>query len=589
MISPFIHIFFKNGSLFLLFFLVSSALWAASPYLVWEPLPPSLTRGSTFTFKGHLRLPSHAMKKGLHLSIYLIDKEKKKRKIYLLAQFALHSSSFRFPLSIPDNLPPHQYEMKILLWENRKKTIGKNQNLLKEKKKKFAKFYQMLQQGWGMKLPAHRRKKRLAMLPAYHASRSSSSLKKKIQSQRKNPKSTLKKFQKEGLPLMFPSSFQKAKKLAAPDKNKGQFLTHLPHLKLDLETSGGHIYFRQVFEPYLPSHQRITVLDKVLTNFRFTLRDPRKRILHVGGERTFQRRHFIGRIRLLLLPNHWTPLPSVAPDARILWYRTIPQLTLTFAKNGADAMFVQSKKITQPTEIFLHFATDADPFYFGGALPKKVYSHHYGKHPFVLPFLVKRRLRRLLPLLALRRFMPLDQILKKIVPFLRSFTPRPLRPHERKRNLYETLIKARVGVCRHRALLFTLILQYLGFPARFVANGAHAFVEVAFPDGRWRLIDLGGGDIPDWLGKWRGRPFREPPDSFQQPPSSLRAQKQIQLLQKRKNSNWSVPHKRGLSASLKSRILRSEWLSAIRRLKKLNARSQTSPFLSHAPLYRDKK
>jgi hypothetical protein len=39
---------------------------------------------------------------------------------------------------------------------------------------------------------------------------------------------------------------------------------------------------------------------------------------------------------------------------------------------------------------------------------------------------------------------------------------------------------------------FVLTARYLGIPARYVTNEAHAFVELWWPGGGWRRVDLGG-------------------------------------------------------------------------------------------------
>ncbi len=58
-------------------------------------------------------------------------------------------------------------------------------------------------------------------------------------------------------------------------------------------------------------------------------------------------------------------------------------------------------------------------------------------------------------------------------------------------DVYLDLVRAKKGVCRHRAFGFMVTALGLGMPTRFVSNEAHAWVEVW--DGIfWRRIDLGG-------------------------------------------------------------------------------------------------
>lgn len=58
-------------------------------------------------------------------------------------------------------------------------------------------------------------------------------------------------------------------------------------------------------------------------------------------------------------------------------------------------------------------------------------------------------------------------------------------------DIYLDLVRAKKGVCRHRAFGFMITALALKIPARFVHNEAHAWVEVG--DGTlWHRIDLGG-------------------------------------------------------------------------------------------------
>jgi hypothetical protein len=87
--------------------------------------------------------------------------------------------------------------------------------------------------------------------------------------------------------------------------------------------------------------------------------------------------------------------------------------------------------------------------------------------------------------------------------------------------LYEALVRAQRGVCRHRAYAFVVTARSLGLPARFVANEAHAFVEVWLP-GRsagWLRIDLGGGaaGLRVLGGGDRTRHVPSVPDPFARP------------------------------------------------------------------------
>ena len=56
------------------------------------------------------------------------------------------------------------------------------------------------------------------------------------------------------------------------------------------------------------------------------------------------------------------------------------------------------------------------------------------------------------------------------------------------------LLSEKQGVCRHKAMIFQILCDYWGIPARQVQNTAHRFVEISADDGKnWRQYQLGGG------------------------------------------------------------------------------------------------
>jgi hypothetical protein len=331
------------------------------------------------------------------------------------------------------------------------------------------------------------------------------------------------KYDDDQPPLMIPPAENRTANQPLPTDHREQSLqsprdntlwSQSHSSRLDLNTGMGNTYLRQVFEPYLAHLQRISALDRVNRDYQlYQARSP-KRIIPVGGRRNDLRYYFVGRIRIFLTHKHWTPIPSVSPKARILWYRTEPRVNLSFARDGVNLMYVRSRrKDTQM--VYLQFGTDGESNYFGGTIPNNIRPDDYPMfvRPIV-PMPVRQTALKHLRELGIVEGQSLKQILNAIVPFLRAFVPRELHKREHKSNPFSTLWTARVGVCRHRAMLFMIAIQSLGYPARLVSNQAHAFAEVAYPDGRWRQIDLGGGDIPNWMGRWRGQAFTPPKDPF---------------------------------------------------------------------------
>ena len=64
-----------------------------------------------------------------------------------------------------------------------------------------------------------------------------------------------------------------------------------------------------------------------------------------------------------------------------------------------------------------------------------------------------------------------------MVAYFRSFEPSDDFPNDHG-DIYLDLALSRKGVCRHRAFAFLVTALNIGVPTRFVANEAHAWVEV---------------------------------------------------------------------------------------------------------------
>ena len=61
-------------------------------------------------------------------------------------------------------------------------------------------------------------------------------------------------------------------------------------------------------------------------------------------------------------------------------------------------------------------------------------------------------------------------------------------------SLILNMLKEKQGVCRHKAMIFQLLCDYWGIPARQVSNVSHGFVEISSDGGEsWRQYQVGGG------------------------------------------------------------------------------------------------
>ena len=82
-----------------------------------------------------------------------------------------------------------------------------------------------------------------------------------------------------------------------------------------------------------------------------------------------RREPFYGAVWIQLTPGVDVPLPSVAPDMRILAYTVNPSTRLKFSKDGADNFYVRSEESSANGTFFLRYDVDADSRYFAPELP----------------------------------------------------------------------------------------------------------------------------------------------------------------------------------------------------------------------------
>jgi transglutaminase-like putative cysteine protease len=264
-----------------------------------------------------------------------------------------------------------------------------------------------------------------------------------------------------------------------------------------------------VFNPDVIPFKRMTVFDAI--NDDYTLRVARTTLteLAVGGTHNAQTHdRFYGDVRLQLRPGVDVPLPSVAPDMRILSYETYPPIKLAFSKDGADNFYVRSDEASASGQYQLTFWCDADARYFAPSLPARRYTLEelVKRTPpeYVVPVPDRVRLEGEKTLqkdkfaLASARYgvdrkTDLSVAFDHLVSYFRAFQAGDIKNPTG--DIYRDLCDSQAGVCRHRAFAFMVTATTLGIPTRYVQNEAHAFVEVWFPDRGWQRIDLGGAAL----------------------------------------------------------------------------------------------
>lgn len=254
-----------------------------------------------------------------------------------------------------------------------------------------------------------------------------------------------------------------------------------------------------VFNPDVVAHKRMSAFDTVTLDYQLVVGRPDHVDLQIGGATPAERDQFTGSVMIELAPGRDVPLPSVAPDMRILRYEVKPKVALAFGKDGADNFYVRSTDARATGSYRLVYTVDADARYFARVLPRlaaRITPRQLAKlaPPAIQPSVpdaVRANAQITFDKLGVDPDMELGVVMDRLVAYFRSFEAKPMPSTN---DIYRDLVDHKAGVCRHRAFAFAVTANALGIPTRYVQNEAHAFVEVWLPN-RWQRIDLGGAAI----------------------------------------------------------------------------------------------
>jgi hypothetical protein len=291
---------------------------------------------------------------------------------------------------------------------------------------------------------------------------------------------------------------------------------------MDRQTGGDStLHYSEVFNPSVVPFKRMSALDAVSDDYVLRVHDQRLVELPVGGKGVAGRDMFWASLLVELEPGKNVPIPSTAPDMRILSYEADPALPIRFLKDGADNYYVRSDDRRAGGTVRLVFLSDAPVSYFAPTLPRGYTLSDAAASGLVRP--VPERARRAAEVvfdkLHVSRDQAYDQALGRLIEYFRGFEAGD--PPPTTDDLYLDLALSQRGVCRHRAFAFTITANALGIPARFVSNEAHAFAEVWVPAAGWVRVDLGGTalnlDVANAGDKQLYRPRGD--DPFPKPPA----------------------------------------------------------------------
>lgn len=213
------------------------------------------------------------------------------------------------------------------------------------------------------------------------------------------------------------------------------------------------------------------------------------------------------------------PIPSVAPDQRYLEVDTEPEVSVRIFRDEAGNDYVQ---LDHSGRVRVNVRVAAPNFYFSGRFGSEVAWEDFDSKQEAtrLPEEIASVAADAAELVEVSRRSSPDAVLEQMIYYFRNFETKSLPEDLRTGDLYRTLVESQIGVCRHRSMAFVITSMSLGIPARYVTNEAHAFVEVWWPEGGWRRVDLGGaardigynGEADDRMhAASRDDPFPKPP------------------------------------------------------------------------------
>ena len=254
-----------------------------------------------------------------------------------------------------------------------------------------------------------------------------------------------------------------------------------------------------VFSPSIAPFKRVTALDAVVRDaggvpvlgVAYPNRVAPVPVVNATApsEDGLPRDRFWGSVVLDFSGGARVPLPSVAPDSRILTLRTEPEVELRIEKDAADNFFAITS--SRARAVRLTFLTDAPREYFNARRIPDVPVNALADEVFPLDDATRAEALSFARRLGVGPSDDLPTALARLTEHFRSFVESDEPPPDTG-NIFRDLAEAKQGVCRHRAYAFVITAHALGLPARFVMNEAHAWVEVKLIGLGWMRIDLGG-------------------------------------------------------------------------------------------------
>lgn len=257
---------------------------------------------------------------------------------------------------------------------------------------------------------------------------------------------------------------------------------------------------------------------------------------------------FWGTFLISAVPNTPTPIPSVAPNQRILKVLTEPAVEVRVIRDQADNHYLTT---SHRGLVRVNILLAAPQYYFDGDFDAGVDWSDLPKELVVpMPARAQTAAARVLSALGVNRQQTPKDALLKLIAHFRGFEGKPFPDNLRGADVYESIALNSIGVCRHRSFAFVMTASALGIPTRYVYNEAHAFVEIYWPGKGWRRVDLGGAaeDVLMRAGEQQQRVHDGgTKDSLPQPPAYTKEIKR--MADKEAKANAAASAKNGDASS----------------------------------------
>lgn len=252
-----------------------------------------------------------------------------------------------------------------------------------------------------------------------------------------------------------------------------------------------HLPYDDPFRPRLAPFKRLMAFDAVDTDYTLKTSSALHSKVNVGAEKLRSGVHpdiFYADVAVDLVAGEPIRVPSAVGGNIIKKAHLNPGVTFKLERDIAENLFIVADGSGRARLIM---ELEAPNEAFGGAERQADWKDLASAMTAKLPANVQKAADEFARELKIDKSIhaPYEAV-RILVRYFREFKESE-DPPPNTGDIYLDLVRAKKGVCRHRAFGFMVTALGLGIPTRFVNNEAHAWVE-QWDGTYWRRIDLGG-------------------------------------------------------------------------------------------------